>query len=119
MHGTYTDPSVARLTRRRKPVPFWFWLVALGSIFLVTIVSLAAFTSWSPLHPLETPEERLVREHFERQFTPFSIESIRLPETPTDQRWFVALRRPALRGGTEVEHHILWVEDGKVVNSLP
>lgn len=74
MNTTYTDPAVSRLTRRRKPLPVWFWLVAFLSILLVTAASLTIFTGWSILHPLESQHERFVRQALEQDFRPVRVE---------------------------------------------
>lgn len=107
MHATYTDPAVARLTRRRKSVPLWFWLAILGAVSLVAIASVAAFTSWSPLHPLETAQERAFRVYLEGYFTPFTIEEI---QPYRGDEYAVKIRRPDGIVGTYTETHYLYYD---------
>ncbi len=132
----YSDPTVARYTRKRKPVPLWFWLASGGFVLAVVAVSVLVATGRSLRHPFESPDERMVREHFEKQFTPFTIEAIeKRTVEPLDAKWMrsrsrngerydefwiVSLRRPsALRGGTETIHYCAYLKNGRIEYSVP
>ncbi len=98
---------------RTRGVPLWISLPLIAIVFASAVVTVLIFSGRSLFHPFDSPDERIVREYFERQFTPFEIIEIKKPE---ETRWLVTLHRPALfRVGMEAWKYNLWLKNGTAI----